>query len=84
MSTTPSTPSYLPLAQQLAALTGEDIEEAIKKSVQQRLKNVSPMKKPLQQSNKKLMELQKFIAQNFPKGMIDTHADLYDELGLPK
>lgn len=73
------------LAQQLAHLTGEDIETALERAIEERLARVSaPQLNPSQQAKvEHIMALVRSVNRIEPAHQDDPTSFLYDDRGLP-
>ncbi len=67
------------LANELAAVTGEDVTSAVRNALEEKLERLSRAA----EKRKKVQEILDALSPP-PPGVTSDHSDLYDEWGLPK
>ncbi|MDN2578877.1 type II toxin-antitoxin system VapB family antitoxin [Aquibium sp. ELW1220] len=67
------------LANELAAVTGEDVTSAVRSALQEKLQRLSRVT----EKRKRIQEILDALPPP-PPGVTSDHSDLYDEWGLPK
>jgi antitoxin VapB len=80
MGITIDNPRAHELASELAALTGESLDRAVTKAIEERLERERKRREDIEA----LREIAKRFKEAAPPGLTSDHSFLYDEYGLPK